>query len=309
MQAPEMAGGAAGSGTAPARYGELFDRGYKHYDGPRLGRRRAFGALVRYSIKRSLGIKKSWTAKVIPIILYVAVTIPVIVSVGIRAFLPTANVLDYPNFFDLIFIIEAIFVATIAPEMLCGDRRENVLPLYFSRAIARMDYLLAKLTATAILTLTISLVPPAVLWLGLQLLEDGPLGAMKDNLGDLGRVALAGVTIALYIGALGLTVASFTGRKSIAVGISILAFTITTTLSVTLGFVVEGALQKYMVFLSPLNTSNSMVNTLVNRGSSSHDDDLLFLPTDFTLGVQLGEMGLVVLICCAIMWWRYRPNE
>ena len=89
--------------------------------------------------------------------------------------------LEYWDFFGFIFLIEGIFVATIAPEMLCGDRRENVLSLYFSRAITRFDYLLAKLVAAAILTLTISLVPCILYWLGRQFLDDSPMSAIKDN--------------------------------------------------------------------------------------------------------------------------------
>nr|MBA3643512.1 hypothetical protein [Chloroflexia bacterium] len=135
-----------------ARYGEIFDRGYQHYDGPRYGRGYAIWALIRYSMKRALGFKKGWGSKIIPILLYLGVTLPVVISIGIRAFLPSVNVLDYADYFGFIFVIEGIFVATIAPEMLCGDRRENVLALYFSRAITRADYLLAKLLATAILT-------------------------------------------------------------------------------------------------------------------------------------------------------------
>ena len=69
-----------------ARYGEVFDRGYRHYDGPRLGRNHARRALIGYSVKRAMGIKKSWTAKVIPMFLYIAVSIPVIVSIGIAGF-------------------------------------------------------------------------------------------------------------------------------------------------------------------------------------------------------------------------------
>src|SRR6188472_1915736 len=117
------------------RYGEVFDRGYKHYDGPRLGRNHARRALVGYSVKRAMGIKKSWTAKVIPIFLYVAVLIPVIISLGIRAFLPTAEVLQYSEYFGSIFIflVEGVFAAMIAPELLSSDRQEKVLPLYFAR--------------------------------------------------------------------------------------------------------------------------------------------------------------------------------
>ena len=42
-------------------------------------------------MKRALGIKKSWTAKVIPIILYVAVIGTVVVVIGIEAFLKSAG--------------------------------------------------------------------------------------------------------------------------------------------------------------------------------------------------------------------------
>ena len=110
----------------PGRYGEIFDRGYKHYDGPRLGRRRAFDALVRFSIKRAIGIKKGWTSKVVPIILYVAVALTVVIPLGVEAFIPSASVLEYWDFFQFIFLVQGIFVATIAPEMLCGDRRERM---------------------------------------------------------------------------------------------------------------------------------------------------------------------------------------
>ena len=41
--------------TAPSEYGEIFDRGYRHYEGQRLGHAQAIWALARYSMARSLG--------------------------------------------------------------------------------------------------------------------------------------------------------------------------------------------------------------------------------------------------------------
>ena len=41
-------------GSQSQRYGEVFDRGYKHYDGSRLGRMHAIWALTLYSIKRAM---------------------------------------------------------------------------------------------------------------------------------------------------------------------------------------------------------------------------------------------------------------
>ncbi len=293
--------------TAPAapRYGEIYDRGYQHYTGPRLGRRHAIWALARYSMARALGIKKPWTAKVIPILLYVAVLIPVVVGIGIRAFLsallPGVNPLDYPEFFGGVFLIEGIFVATIAPEMLCPDRQERVLPLYFSRAITRPDYVLAKLLAAGILTLSVSLVPATILWIGRQLLEPSPLTAMRDHLDDLGRIAVAGVLIAFYLGAVGIVVSSFTGRKSIAVGVIILGFLLTEAISGALTFAFEEneRARQWLGFLSPTRTTAALVGTLWKQPAGGID-----APLPAIVGVMLG----VIVVCVGVIYWRYVPD-
>lgn len=288
------------------RYGEIFDRGYSHYDGERLGRRHARRALIGYSVKRAMGIKKSWTAKVIPMFLYIAVAMPVIITLGIRAFLPSAEVLNYGEFFGFVFLLQGIFAATVAPEMLCPDRHEKVLSLYFSRAITRLDYILSKLGATALLMTTMSLVPAAILWLGRQLLEDGPLGAMKDNIGDLGRVILAGVLISFYIGAVSLMIASFTGRKSIAVAVIIILVAISTSLAFALASALDYDWNRYLVFLSPVSTVEGMALTLFDQTSGAEG----FADTPF-LPFWNYAAGMIATITAAIgvMLWRYLPDE
>src|SRR5262245_60057759 len=124
-------------------YGEIFDRGYAHYDGPRLGQAHAIWALARYSMARALGLRRSWMAKIIPMLLYAAVAIPVAVSLGVRTFLPAADFLGFAEFFGGIFLVEGVFVAMIAPEMMSSDRHDRLLPLYFSRPIGRYAYVLA----------------------------------------------------------------------------------------------------------------------------------------------------------------------
>jgi ABC-2 type transport system permease protein len=249
------------------------------------------------------------TPFLIPILLYVSVFLPVVISVGIRAFLPTADVLDYPDFFGIVFVIQGIFVATVAPELLCGDRRENVLPLYFSRAITRADYLLAKLVAATLLTLTVSLLPAVILWLGFQLLDDQPLTAMRDNLGDLGRLAVAGTMIALFLGAIGLLISSFTGRKSIAVGIIVLGFLITEALAGALSFAIDEdhPLRRYVLFLSPSNTTASLVDRLF--GIESNVEFEAMGGSDVGLWPILAVMGAIILVCWIVMYLRYVPNE
>ncbi|HEY7032393.1 MAG TPA: ABC transporter permease subunit [Thermomicrobiales bacterium] len=288
----------------PARYGEIYDRGYQHYDGPRLGRRHAFGALVRYSMKRALGIKKGWTSKVVPILLYVAVALVVVIPLGVEAFIPSASILEYWDFFGFIFLIQGIFVATIAPEMLCGDRRENVLSLYFSRAITRLDYLLAKLVAAAILTLTISLVPVVIYWLGRQFLDDHPMSAIKNNADDLGRIVICGVLIAAYLGALGLAISSFTGRKSIAVAIIIVGFVISTSLAFALAAAIDSDYKKYFVLLSPVNTIETLSYQIFNQRIENSE-----FGSPLALWEVVAGIAGIVLACLGVMYWRYVPNE
>jgi ABC-2 type transport system permease protein len=288
------------------RYGEIFDRGYKHYEGDRLGRRHAVWALILYSIKRAMGIKKSWTAKVIPIILYAAVALIVAIPIGIRAFVPDFE-WPYEEYFVFIFSIEGIFVATIAPEMVCGDRRENVLPLYFSRAISRADYVLAKLTATALLTLSISLAPPFVFWLGLQLLDDSPLRAMWRTRDDLLGIIVTGSLIALYLGAIGLVIATFTGRKSIAVAVTIIGFLVSTAIAVALFEALRDnpEIQRYTIFLSPANTIYGLAEGIFSPPPSEEWTRV----ANFSPGIYAAFMLGVVTVSTAVMYLRYRPNE
>lgn len=290
----------------PTGYGEVYDRGYQHYEGQRLGRRHAIWALTTYSMKRALGIKKGIGAKIIPILLYIGVLVPAIGFIAIQGFIPQAFVVDYAEFFTVIFLMVGIFVATIAPEMLCGDRRENVLPLYFSRAITRLDYLVAKMLGVAILTLTMSFVPVFILWLGYQLLSDSPLQAMRDNLGDLGRIAIVGLLIAFYLGAIGLMISSFTGRKSVAVGVIVLGYLMSEGLA---NFILYGTglgveWQRVVVFLSPGTTVTGLVTQMWDAEADPITSTIGYSATAYGLA-----MAAVVLVCCVVMYFRYVPNE
>src|SRR5699024_780151 len=110
--------------------------------------------------------------------------IPLIIMVGIAAIVPDLEFASYGGYLLGIFFIVGIFVATAAPEMICVDRHERTLPLYFSRAIARFDYVFAKIVAMTLLTMTMTVVPAILLWLGRQLTANGVWQAMRDNIGD-----------------------------------------------------------------------------------------------------------------------------
>ena len=288
--------------VAGGQYGEIFDRGYLHYDGPRLGQASAIWALARYSMARALGIRRPWTAKIIPMLLYAAVAIPVLIAIGMRAFLPAFEFLDYPEFFGAIFLLVGIFVALIAPEMMSSDRHDRLLPLYFSRPIGRGSYVLAKLLGTGLLTLSMSLLPAIVLWLGNGLLAQEPLPALRESLDDLGRIAITGAMIAFFLGAIGLTISSFTGRKSVAVGVIVLGF----VLSESLSFAISEALRdqpelaRWAFVMSPSRTIMALVGGLFEEPE---------LAGDVPLNAALGVMTAVIAICCLVMFAWYRRRD
>lgn len=290
---------------AEGAFGEVYDRGYQHYEGARLGRAHAFRALTTYSMKRALGAKKSWTAKMVPALMYVAAGLMVVIPLGIRAFLDQASVVEYWEYFFSVFVILGVFVASVAPEMLCNDRSENVLSLYFARAITRMDYLLAKLLGTALLTLTITLVPMVIYWLGRQLLEDSPLSAMKDNAGDLWRVVVMSLVTALYLGSVALMISSFTGRKSIAVAVIILAFLVISAFSFALISVISNPdVLPYVAFLNPLRLVAEFSYGLF--GQPMEDTEF---GEPLSVWAYAGAMLATVAFCCGVMYWRYVPSD
>lgn len=291
-----------------ARYGEVFDRGYKHYDGPRLGRRQAFRSLVGYSMKRAMGIRKPWSAKVLPFLLYISAVIPLIVMIGVDALVPDFDFASYSNYIQWTFTVVGIFVAMSAPEMLCVDRRERTLPLYFSRAIARFDYVTAKVTAMTLLTMTLSLVPSVILWLGRQLTSDSVWQSMKSNFDDLGRILLLGSLIALVLGTGGLVVSSFTDRKGVAITVILIGFIILTGMANGASELLEEyEWSRYLIFLSLPDTFLAISNHLF------HDVDLSDNPmierADLSLQAYLAFCAGVVLVGLLILRWRYSPRD
>ena len=290
---------------APQRYGEIFDRGYKHYDGPRRGRSGAITSLIGYSMKRAMGIRKSWTAKILPFLLYIAVTIPLIVMIGLTAIAPDLEFASYSGYISGIFFIVGIFVGTAAPEMICVDRHERTLPLYFSRAIDRVDYVVAKVIAMSLLTMTMTVIPSTLLWLGRQLTAEGVGQAMRQNIGDLGRVVFVGVMIALVLSTLGLAISSFTNRKGVAITIIIIAF-----------LVLTGVANAGLELLDEMEWSRYLVALhlpLLFLGLSDHlfgdVNDVVVERIGFSFAAYMAYLIGLILVSLVILRWRYAPRD
>ncbi len=205
------------SGPPGLRAGVIHDIGYRHYEGPRLGRPAIIRALAWYSLRSAFGIGRGAKAKIIPVIAFAVMCVPAVVNTVAVAG-GRGQLVDYDTYiFQLRVFIMIIFVAAQAPELVSRDLRSHVLPLYFSRPLRRLDYPLAKLGAFILACLALLEIPLLLLYLGSISQAHGG-GAIWDQTRALIPGLLVGLAWAVLLASIGLALASLSGRRAYATG-------------------------------------------------------------------------------------------
>ena len=213
--------------------GVIHDLGYRSYDGPRLGRAQIVRALIWHSFRSSWGIGRGIKAKIVPILAMVAMSLPAIVNAFAVA-QGNTRLFGYDVYNpQLRVVVLIIFIAAQAPELVSRDLRSHVLPLYFSRPLRRGDYPLAKYIALLMACLILIEVPLLLLYVGTIASAKGGhavWGETKALIPGLG----VGLMWAVLVAAIGLVLASLTGRRAYATGIVAIACFLTWVLSLVL---------------------------------------------------------------------------
>lgn len=222
--------------------GAVYDRGYRPYEGDRGGRAASVMALFRSTLRRALGLRRSWRQKVPPFVLLGIVTIPAVVNVGVKYLTrgTAAQDVAFITYRDYVGVSNAllVFVALTAPDIICPDRRQRVLPLIFARPLTGRDYVLAKVGAMASILFAFSFLPQVVLFLGQMLVsDDGAIRYLRDNAEVLWQVPAAVALLALFYASIGVALASLTSRRIIA-GASIIGLFLIS--SIVAGVAVQG---------------------------------------------------------------------
>ena len=222
-----------------SREAEVFDLGYQRYTGPREGRNRARLALFENGVRTVLGIGRGGRAKILPVGLFLAVMTPAVVFVIILAFIGEAGADFIPgpaDYYSIVSVILIIFGAIMAPELLCPDRRDNVLPLYLVRPLTSTDYLIARFLAFFAIVLVLVYAGQVVLQAGLILTAGDQVDYVRDNWQDVPRILFMGVLIATFISVGPLAVAAFTTRRAYAAAFIIAAWLLLNAISDGLTF-------------------------------------------------------------------------
>lgn len=204
----------------------VHDIRYAAYDGPRSGRGRAVWWLARWSALRALGRRRRWTAKAVPIALALLAFLPGLGVLAVRALISDRfdasrlpiDILPYSAYFGSITVILLVWTAVVAPEMVCPDRRDRVLSLYYATAASPREYLAGKLLASLMPLLVLTIGPVLILFLGNTLFAPDAFGYLGDEIGQVPRIVAGGILISLFYSLLGLAVSSLTSRRAFAVG-------------------------------------------------------------------------------------------
>lgn len=201
----------------------ILERGYRRYTGHREGQAHAVRSVIAHTLRRILGLRRPARSKVLPFLAILFAYLPATVFVGIVALFGRFGgreqareiIPDYGDYYGFIISAIILFVAFVAPEALCPDRRGRVLSLYLASPLTRFTYLLAKAAAVAIVLAFVTVGPPLLLLVGLMLQSagpDGPLEVMKVVI----RILEAGLFLAALYTCLSMAVASLTDRRAVA---------------------------------------------------------------------------------------------
>lgn len=201
----------------------IYDRGYRIYEGPRLGPRGARRAVFKDGVRRVLGLGRKARQKIFPWTLIAIAIIGAAIFIGIhwaignieeslREGAPT-----YGGLFDFYSGISLLFIALAGPQLLIPDRTTGVLSVYFSRPLTVDGYLSSKVGAFATVVGAIYIVPQIVLHIGLALIAtEGFLPYLGDHLDILWQVPVTTAGFIALHGALVFSLSAVIDRTGIA---------------------------------------------------------------------------------------------
>ena len=283
--------------------GAIYDLGSRGYDGPRLGRRAAFSTLFWESLRAAFGLGRAGRSKLVPWGLSAIMIVPAAVAGAIQALAPGGlSPFNYDNYLWDLQPILALFVAAQAPELVSSDQRNHVLSLYFSHALARSDYALAKFGAMAAALFILALAPLLVILFASILASADVTAAVGDQLGNLPQIIGAPVIYAVPVAALGMAIASFTPRRAYATGAIIAVFLVTAAVGGILAEAGRGRLSLLAPLVNPFVLLDGTRDWLL--GASIPDSPVaqadLAMPVFGTLTAVLTAIGIAAVL------WRYR---
>ncbi len=213
--------------------GVIHDLGYRGYDGPRLGRAQIVRALTWHSFRSAFGIGRGVKGKIVPALAFIAMCLPALVNAFAVA-RGNQRLFGYDVYVpNLRAAVVIVFIAAQAPELVSRDLRSHVLPLYFCRPLRRDDYPLAKYIALTAALLILIEIPLLILYVGTIASAKGGSAIWHETKALIPGLGV-GLMYAVLFAAIGLVLASLSGRRAYSTGIVAIACILTFFVSLLL---------------------------------------------------------------------------
>ncbi len=281
----------------------VYKRGYQRYSGPLTPHRTRVLAFPRYAWKRLL--EQRLVVIVLMASLFWPLACAVFVYLANRADLLQGFPKEFVNFiqvreaFFLLFLnvqaVAAVMLAALAgPGLVAPDLANNALPLYFSRPLSRLDYVLSRLLVIAGLLSPVTWAPALFLF------------AMQSGLAGwgwfaahwrLGAGVLAGSLLWVLLVALVALAASAYIRWRVVAGALVLAFF----------FVLAGVAQ---IVRQVMRTD---LGLLIDPASSAYRVWCRLLGGEMPQGPGALASGAALLVMALLLAWilerKLRPVE
>ena len=261
--------------------GQVFDLGYRHYEGHREGRSRARKSLFVNGIRTCFGLGRGAWAKVLPMLFLVSVMAPAAVLSVMAGLLGEvfADALNLPgpqDYYEIVSPILLIFAAIIAPELLCPDRRNGVIDLYLVRPLSSNDYVLSRWLSFFAVSLVFIYAGQVVLLAGLVLGSQEPLDYLGDNWAHVPRFLAAGLVIAAVTTTIPLAAASLTTRRAYAslavIGLFVISTVVVGVLS-SVECITASGQERGGTDQSESNAASSRINLTVTSREVEEEDE------------------------------------
>jgi ABC-2 type transport system permease protein len=302
----------ASPGPLAAPAGSIYDLGYRHYDGKRFGRLYASWSLYVESLRSIWGFGRSMSGKAAPFILAGLYALPALVELAFSSQIAqrasttgsAPELLTYADYFTSFSFLILFFCVAQAPELVCRDQRYQVLPLYFTRAMGRMDYALARLASLATALFIVLLVPTVALFVGDILMKPDTFGAIGDEVPKVLPALPANALIAVGMSAISLALSSFSPRRAYS-AIGIVAYTLLAeaipAVIYSIGKTADWSWADKLTLLTPLTSLMGATNWFFGKAL----DPEVYPPT-----LASGAFVLAALASCGIfagiLLFRYR---
>ncbi|MEU3395690.1 ABC-2 type transport system permease protein [Streptomyces filamentosus] len=282
----------------------IHNIGYRSYDGPRLGRSYARRSLFSQSLRGAYGLGRSAKSKVLPMLLFGVMCVPALIIVAISVYTKADKLfVEYTQYAVLLQLVIAVYLASQAPQSVSRDLRFRTVPLYFSRPIERVDYVLAKYGAMASALFILTATPLLILWIGSMLAEMD--FAEQAKMFGQGLVSVA--VLSVLFGGIGLVMAALTPRRGFGVAAVIAVLTISYGAVSTLqgiSYATENTdAIAWLGLFSPLTLVIGLQNAFLGAPAS--------FPGEAPVGAGAGVVYLVVVLgliaaCYGVLMRRYR---